>query len=188
MNRKLSSSKLEQIREFQPDWVLLNGNIHYETDVQSFLENLLPALVSSTRVVITYYSSLWKPLLRVATALRLRSQTPEENWIANEDVRNLLLLADYELIRHESKLLIPVYIPLISFIFREPISLRRSQAFAFSIFSISSLPALVSHLSTPTHDLRSRLSSRRETKREYRSRYFAHSCNGTGRRAYLCRG
>ncbi|MEO6872696.1 MAG: glycosyltransferase family 2 protein [Chthoniobacterales bacterium] len=99
-----------------PDWVLLNGNVHYEEDVQSFLEELRHILSPSSKVILTYYSSLWKPLLRLATSLGLRSVTPEENWIANEDVRNLLLLADYELVRHESKLLIPVYIPVISYL------------------------------------------------------------------------
>ena len=46
----------------------------------------------------------------------LRRKTPEENWIANEDIWNLLLLAGYELLRHESKLLMPIYIPLVSYL------------------------------------------------------------------------
>jgi hypothetical protein len=104
------------IKEFRPDWVLLNGNIHYEADVQGFLEKLRPALAPSTKVVLTYYSQGWKPLLRLATALGMRERTPEENWIANEDVRNVLLLADYELVRQESKLLLPVYLPIISYV------------------------------------------------------------------------
>jgi hypothetical protein len=111
-----AAANLDLIRESRPDWVLLNGNIHYETDVQSFLENLRCILVPSSKVILTYYSALWKPLLRLATALGLRGETPEENWIANEDVRNLFLLANYELVRHESKLLIPIYIPLISYL------------------------------------------------------------------------
>jgi hypothetical protein len=106
----------EQIKQFRPHWVLLNGNIHYEADVQVFLEKLRMALIPSTRVILTFYSTLWKPFLRLATALGLRGHTPEENWIANEDVRNLLLLANYELIRQEGKLLVPIYIPLISFL------------------------------------------------------------------------
>lgn len=107
---------LELAKDLPPDWVLLNGNIHYEADVQSFLEDLRQILTPSSKIILTYYSSLWKPLLRLATFLGLRSVTPEENWIANEDVRNLLLLANYELVRHESKLLIPVYIPVISYL------------------------------------------------------------------------
>ena len=107
---------LEALAGFRADYVLLNGNIHYEADVQDFLGKLRPALLPSTRVIIMFYSTLWKPWLRLATALGVRGKTPEENWIASEDVRNLLLLANYELVRQESKFLIPIYIPLISYL------------------------------------------------------------------------
>jgi Glycosyl transferase family 2 len=96
------------------DYVVLNGNIHYERDVQEFFEFLRPVLQDSTRVIITLYSNLWKPLLRLATKLGLRSKTPHQNWIAVEDLQNLLLLSNYELVRLESKLLIPVYLPFLS--------------------------------------------------------------------------
>ena len=109
-------ANFEGLAGFRPDYVLLNGNIHYETDVQAFLETLRLALLPSTRVIITFYSTLWKPWLRLATALGVRGKTPEENWIANEDVQNLLLLANYELVRQESKFLVPIYIPLISYL------------------------------------------------------------------------
>jgi len=107
---------LEALAEFRADYVLLNGNIHYEADVQDFLEKLRLALLPSTRVIITFYSTLWKPVLRLATALGVRAKTPEENWIASEDVRSLLLLANYELVQQESKFLVPIYIPLISYL------------------------------------------------------------------------
>jgi hypothetical protein len=107
---------LSPVEAFRPDYVLLNGNIHYEVDIQSFLDHLRRAMSSTTRLIITFYSTLWRPLLRLATALGLRTETSEENWIAPEDLRNLLLLAGYELVREESKFLIPVYIPAISYV------------------------------------------------------------------------
>ena len=107
---------LETLAEFRADYVLLNGNIHYEADIQDFLGTLRLTLLPSTRVIIVFYSTLWKPLLRLAGALGVRRETPEENWIANEDMRNFLLLANYDLVRLESKLLIPIFIPLISYL------------------------------------------------------------------------
>src|SRR5438034_866567 len=86
----------QQLSEFKPDYVLLHGSVHYERDVQRLLEELRAGLPASSRIILVYYSTLWKPLLRLATALRLRRKTPEENWIANEDIWNLLLLAGYE--------------------------------------------------------------------------------------------
>lgn len=107
---------LAPIKSYLPDFVVLNGTIHYEFDLQRFFDGLRPALQSSTRVIITFYSTLWKPWLRLATAFGVRNKTPEENWIANEDLQNFLLLANYELVRQESKLLVPIYIPLISYL------------------------------------------------------------------------
>lgn len=107
---------LAPIKSYLPDFVVLNGTIHYEFDLQRFFDGLRPALQSSTRVIITFYSTLWKPWLRLATAFGVRRKTPEENWIANEDLQNFLLLANYELVRQESKLLVPIYIPLISYL------------------------------------------------------------------------
>lgn len=110
------SRNFETIREFGPDFVLLNGNIHYEVDIQTFLENLRKTILPTSRVIITFYSNLWKPVLRLATAFGWRRNTPEENWIAPEDLQNLLLLAGYELVRAESKLLLPVWVPGFSYL------------------------------------------------------------------------
>lgn len=106
----------DRLSKFQPDYVLLHGNVHYERDVQGLLEKLRCSLPVSARIILVYYSTLWRPLLQFATVLGLRRKTPEENWIANEDIWNLLHLAGYELVRHETKLLIPIYIPIVSYL------------------------------------------------------------------------
>lgn len=117
-SREMGEARLnfEALSKFRPDYVLLNGNVHFEADIQDFLGTLRLALLPSTRVIIMFYSTLWKPWLRLATALGVRGKTPEENWVANEDMRNLLLLSNYELVRQESKLLVPIYIPILSYL------------------------------------------------------------------------
>ncbi|HEX8531291.1 MAG TPA: glycosyltransferase, partial [Cytophagales bacterium] len=99
-----------------PEYVLLNGNVHYEKDVQSFFQGLHALLNPSSRVIVLYYSSLWKPLMQLATWLGMRRKAPELNWVAPEDIENFLRLADFELVRQESKILLPVYIPIISYL------------------------------------------------------------------------
>ena len=149
---------------FRPDYVLLNGNIHYETDIHEFLEQLRKELFPPARTTPNYYSNLWRPLLRLATALGLRSQTPEENWIAPEDLRNLLLLAGYELVREESKLLVPVYIPLISYLanrFLAPLPGFR----LFNLLNIAVARRSTCRLVPPRRAPLSRSSSRHGTKR-----------------------
>jgi len=102
--------------EPKPDYILLNGNFHYERDIQEFLNTLKKICQKDTKIIVLYYSSLWKPLLQLFTFLKLRRKTPEQNWISHEDVENLLRLSDFEIVKKDSKVLCPVFIPLISYI------------------------------------------------------------------------
>ena len=95
-------------------YFVLNSCIHYESDIQTLFDKLRGIVPDSGRVVILYYSALWKPLASVATRLGLRSKLPEQNWISNEDVENLLNLSDFEVVRRDSKVLCPVHIPFLS--------------------------------------------------------------------------
>lgn len=99
------------------DFILLNGIIHYESDIQKNLQELYNKITSDTRVIIVYYSSLWKPFIKLSSYLKLRKKTPEENWISHEDVENFLLLTNFEIVRRDSKIILPIYIPLLSAFF-----------------------------------------------------------------------
>ena len=61
----------------------------------------------STRIIISYYSHLWEPVLKLAEAMRLRSKQPVINYIATVDFLNLLDLANFESIREERRQLLP---------------------------------------------------------------------------------
>ncbi len=93
---------------------MLNGTIHYERDIQEMLNRLRECLEGSARVLFVYYSMLWKPLTWFASKLGVRSRTPEQNWIAHEDLENLCHLAGLEIIRRDVKLLCPIPIPFLA--------------------------------------------------------------------------
>ncbi|MCE5250984.1 glycosyltransferase family 2 protein, partial [bacterium] len=100
----------------KPDYILLNGILHFEPDIQAFLDDIHQYCSENTRIIITYYSFLWKPFMLLATRLGLRSKLPEANWVSPEDMSNFLLLSDFEPVRTECRVLIPFYIPVISFL------------------------------------------------------------------------
>ncbi|MDY0091853.1 MAG: glycosyltransferase family 2 protein [Candidatus Vecturithrix sp.] len=104
----------QNIRALQPDYLVLHGNIHYERDIQRFLEQLHTVCEPTTRLIFIYYSSLWKPVFKAASRLGLREHTPEQNWIAHSDIDNFLLLAGFEPIRRDQRILFPLYIPFLS--------------------------------------------------------------------------
>lgn len=93
---------------FRPDYLVLNGNIHYERDIQKFLDQLGRSIDAHSRLVLITYGVLWRPFILLATWLGLRARSIEENWLDETDVRNFLELSGFELIRTERKVLIPI--------------------------------------------------------------------------------
>jgi hypothetical protein len=105
---------IERLAAERPDYIVLGGLIHYERDIQGLLAEVHRLCRPDTRVILTYYSSLWRPLANLASRAGGRRRLPESNWLAHEDVRNLLQLENFEPIRLDSKVLLPIYIPLVS--------------------------------------------------------------------------
>jgi hypothetical protein len=114
LGRETVSASMESFPAIQADYVILNGILHYERDIQSYLRRLRQSISDQCRLVVVYYSSLWRPLIRVATALKLRTKTAEDNWLAHSDIENLFYLSDFEVVKIEQKILIPVRIPVLS--------------------------------------------------------------------------
>jgi len=102
------------LEDMAPDYLVLNGNLHIERDIHSFLTSLHGLLKPATRLIIIYYSSLWKPIFIMASRFGIRDRIPETNWITKEDMANFLDLAGYEVISDEARVLVPIYIPFLS--------------------------------------------------------------------------
>ncbi|MDD5130362.1 MAG: glycosyltransferase family 2 protein [Candidatus Omnitrophica bacterium] len=97
-----------------PEYLILNGNVHYEKDVLCFFNKLHDACSRKTRVIVLYYSGLWKPLVEFATWLKLHSKADERNWVDRKDLENILWLADFEPVFTDRRILAPFYFPFIS--------------------------------------------------------------------------
>jgi hypothetical protein len=108
---KRPGSAIRNITGTNPDFILLNGTIQQDADIQNLLESIRSAAESDTRVIILYYSAVWRPVLKLASWLGIRKRLPESNWITHEDLNNMLLISNYQLIRLESRILLPISIP-----------------------------------------------------------------------------
>jgi hypothetical protein len=112
-----SSTRVVSVDEGIPaetDRIILNGTLHFERDIQALLEKLRAACTADTRVIVVYYSSLWRPALTLAWRFGLTTKGPEQNWLTPSDVANLLRLTGFEPITETQHILLPVWIPLIS--------------------------------------------------------------------------
>jgi hypothetical protein len=97
-----------------PDFLLIAGLIHYERDIENLFKSLFKICDNNTRLIITYYSGLWRPIFNLASKLGFRQKLPESNWLSHIDVENILKLQNFELISNHQKIIFPFYIPLIS--------------------------------------------------------------------------
>jgi SAM-dependent methyltransferase len=90
------------------DVILIADTLGSLDDVQAALDSLHPLCTPATRVVIVYYSHLWQPLLRLAEWIGWRAPQPAQNVMSPGDIRGLAELADFEVVKSESRLLSPL--------------------------------------------------------------------------------
>jgi SAM-dependent methyltransferase len=90
------------------DTIVVSDTLNFAADVQALLARLHSVSTARTRLVLNFPSNLWRPLYSVARALRLKSRQFQSNWLAPNDVSNLLNLADWELVQHRTILLLPI--------------------------------------------------------------------------------
>ena len=96
------------------EYVVMSDILGHAHDVEELLRDARGALVPHGRVVVTQYNFLWEPVLRLASILGLRAPSGEQNWLSPHDFRNFLYLTGFGVIREGNKMLLPVYVPLLS--------------------------------------------------------------------------
>jgi SAM-dependent methyltransferase len=89
------------------DVILIVDTMGSFEDCQATLEKLHRFCRRDTRIVITYYSHLWYPLLKFAEKTGLRPPQPEQSVLSPADIRNFAQLAQYDTVKSVSRLLLP---------------------------------------------------------------------------------
>ncbi len=97
-----------------PDYVLLADTLNHVEDVQAILKQVRSYAQPTTRLVVSCYNTLWRPLLALAAWLKFRTPQAFSNWLSQDDLQNLLELAGWEIIRFEPRILCPVEIPFVA--------------------------------------------------------------------------
>ena len=96
------------------DAIVLVNVVTHLTDVQKTLEALRAVCHARTRIFIYSYSRLWQPVLRLAELLRLKHRPPPDARLPPEEVRAMLHLADYDVVRHDYQIVCPAYVPVLA--------------------------------------------------------------------------
>ena len=96
------------------DYVVLSDLMPYVHDLLELFHRVAEHSHERTRVVIHSYSRAWRPIVKLAEALRLKPRKPLRNWVAPHDVRNLLELAGFETVTFQTRILFPKQVPLLT--------------------------------------------------------------------------
>ncbi len=101
------------------DYIILSDLVGDLEDVQEVFSRLRVLARPETRLIITYYNYLWEPVLKFAEWLGLKSSQNIQNWLPVEDLEGFLSLAGFATIRKGYRLLLPFYLPGVSWLFNK---------------------------------------------------------------------
>jgi len=99
------------------DYVIISDLLTSLWDVEEAFHELNKICHKNTKVIISTYNSLWEPILKLAEFFHFKSKQPLQNWLTVNDIKNLLYLEDFEIVKKENKILFPKRIPIINFLF-----------------------------------------------------------------------
>ncbi len=89
------------------DVILLSDTIGFLDDCEETLRQLLRFAGPRTRIIVSYYSRLWEPVLGAAERLGLKMPQGQHTWLSTTDTMNLLALAGWEPVKREWRQLLP---------------------------------------------------------------------------------
>lgn len=96
------------------DVIILSNLIGVIDDLLWVFHQLHKVSHARTKIIITYYNPIWKPLVTLAEWTGSKRNMPQENWLSSLDLTNLLYLSGFETYKSSQSMLIPYKIPFIS--------------------------------------------------------------------------
>ena len=99
------------------DFILLSDLVNDLWDVQQVFERIRPLCTPQTRMILNTYSRLWQLPLGLAQKLSLANPVEEQNWLTVDDLKELLYLAGFEVLRINQEYMLPLPVPGIDGLF-----------------------------------------------------------------------
>ena len=89
------------------DYIVMSDTIGSLDDCLLTFQKLQRFCKPETRLVVSYYSRLWDPMLLLYTKMAAGHRFVRRNWLTNLDIANILQLADYDVVKREWRMLVP---------------------------------------------------------------------------------
>jgi len=98
------------------DFIIISDTLGYLEDVQKAFSEIKKITHQGTRIIISYHSFLWEPLLWLVQKAGLKMPHRRLNWLGRGDLINLLQLEGYDVVKSGRRFLFPMYLPVISWL------------------------------------------------------------------------
>jgi len=92
------------------DVIILSDLVNDLWDVQFVLERLRTMCHFRTRIILNFYNNLWRIPMSIVKRLGMGAENLEQNWLAPNDVLNLIELSGFEKIKRSPCILFPLSI------------------------------------------------------------------------------
>ncbi len=100
-----SSKLLRDEKKF--DYIIITDTVGYFEDIQKTLELLHFHCKEETRIIISYFSPFWQPILSLATFLKLKMPDMNPPLFGVSDLKNFLEISNFQTIKVEKKIILP---------------------------------------------------------------------------------
>ena len=111
---RVADAERDELPEGPFDAIVLSDVVGHLDDIERALGRLSGCLAPGGRVIATYYNFVWEPVLKAAERLGLKTPWPDQNWLSMDDIENLFHLADFEVVRRGTDILMPIGLPAVS--------------------------------------------------------------------------
>jgi len=102
------SDNKKLLSEGKFDFILISDTIGYFHDIQKYLESIHFFCKPETRIIISYFSPIWHPILSLSEKIGLKMPNLNPPLFASSDLKNFLEISDYQTIKVEKKILFPL--------------------------------------------------------------------------------
>ena len=99
------------------DYIIISDMLGCLWDAQAAIHNIRRLCHRQTKIVISQYNFVWEPVVKFLEWTGLKQRQPNQNWFSVQDVKGLLQLENFQTIKIERKILLPVYVPVLNFLF-----------------------------------------------------------------------
>jgi len=96
------------------DYIVVPDLLNSMPDVQDFLQQLQRYSHQRTRLVLNLFNQLWRPLVLLAQKITGKEPNLPQNWLSAWDIKNLLHLAGWEVVKTDARILWPLRTPLVA--------------------------------------------------------------------------